>query len=97
MFVFQNGPRRWCRLVCPSLLGLPGARLWDLGRKHEAQVRLCSQNFVLKGLINDTIYVLWLQCLAMLGRDSLPRLRLHVLLGLLVTGLNLECVQIYIR
>ena len=55
VFVLQKSPRGWCRLVRPSLLGLPGTRLRDLGYEHEAQVQLCSQNFVLKGSSNVTI------------------------------------------
>jgi len=57
MFVLQDGPRRRRRLVRPSLLGLPGARLWYLEYRYEAQVRLRSQNFVLKaGLMIQYMY-----------------------------------------
>jgi len=48
VFVLQSSSRGWCRLVRPSLLGLPGARLWDLGYEHEAQVQLRSKDFMLK-------------------------------------------------
>ena len=42
VLVLQESPRRWCWLVRPYLLGLPGAWLWDIGHKYETQVRFRS-------------------------------------------------------
>ena len=96
VFVLQESPRGRCRLVCPPLFGLPGARLRDPGHEYEAQVQLRSQNFVLKDSSNDIIDMLCYN-------DRLLPSTIHFLIsnfvspGLVVTGLSLENVQIYIQ
>lgn len=94
MFILQNCPGRRCRLVRPSILGLPGARLRNHGYESEAQIRLRSQDFVLKGSIIVIKYTYrGYNASTEPVYDFPPRCGSHVLFGLLGVYLNLEHAQ----